>query len=203
MFENKTETLITFGRVVSYWVLLSAFLTGTVVMNIFLWAPQSLTGRWAKYAKAMGPVVINTPPYSWMGFTVDQLLIFGTFVDLIGLLGLLNFPRLAASIVFMMTIWRQVFLRMNIETLPNHPLCGYTSPTCMATDMIQVGMFVAAVFVYTAGSLPLPETTVKLFKLLGFKTHAMDRGIWKLRRYIPIEASVPATPTAAARAKGM
>ena len=181
------EALPTLARVVSHWTLFGMFLAGAVIMNFFIWAPQFITGRLAKYSKAMGPMTINTPPYSWLGFSVEQLMIFGTIVDIAGIFGLFNWPKLAALIVFAMTAWRQLFLRLNINNsnLPNHPLCAYTSPHCMAVDLVHFGILTAAIFVFTS-SLPMPETTLLLFKQLGINTRWLDRGLGKLREYMPV-----------------
>lgn len=189
------ESLPTLGRVVSYWALFGMFLTGAVIMNFFIWAPQALTGRIAKYSKAMGPMVANTPPYSWLGFSVEQLMIFGTIVDIAGLFGLFNLPKLSAWIVFASTAWRQFFTRMNITSpnMPNHPLCGYMSPHCLAVDLVHFGVLLAGVMVFTS-PLPMPETNLLLFKQLGINTRWLDKGLSKFREYMPM--SMTPTPLA-------
>lgn len=155
-------------------------------MNVFIWAPQAITGRLAKFSKALGPLTANTPPYSWLGFSVEQLMIFGTIVDIAGIFGLFNFPKLAGSIVFAMTAWRQIFLRLNLSgNMPNHPLCAYASPHCLVVDLVHFTLLVAAVFVFTS-PLPMPETTLLFFKQLGISTRWLDRRLHKLREYMPV-----------------
>jgi surface polysaccharide O-acyltransferase-like enzyme len=189
------EAIPTAARVVSFWTLFAMFLTGAVIMNFFIWAPQAITGRAAKYSKAMGPLIADTPPYSWLGFSVEQLMMLGTMVDIAGIFGLFNWPKLSASIVFVMTAWRQMFLRLNMNNpnIPNHPLCGFMSPHCMAVDLVHFGILIAGVFVFTS-AMPMPETTVLLFKQLGLNTRWLDRGLSKYREYMPL--SMRPTPLA-------
>lgn len=186
---SKLAALARIGRVISHWTLLSLFISGTVMVNLFLWAPQAMTGSLGKFGREMGQLAARTPPWSWMGFTFEQLMIFGAMFDIIGIIGLMNFHKLSAILVFIMTGSQEVFYRMNAGNLSNHPLCGYTAPYCVAVDVVRWFLFTAAVFVFTA-PLPLPETTVNFMKQLGMRTRWVDKTLKKIRQYMPLEGSV-------------
>ena len=190
---TTVDKIVGLGRVLGHFTLLGVFMAGAVMMNAFLWTPQAITGPMGKFGREMGNLTVQMPPYVWLGFTVEQLMIFGTLLDVIGVLGLMNFPKLAASLVFIMTGWQQMFYRLNTDKLPYHPLCGYTSPHCPTVDIVRLSILIAAVFVFTA-PLPLPETTLAFLKQLGIGTQWMDSKLKKVREYMPLHIPVRTSP---------
>ncbi len=174
---NK-ESVLQLTRVLSFWVMFVAFASGAVIGNLYLWAPQLFKGPaqgWGAYARAMGASSVSIPPFSWFQFTVEQLMLFGVLLDVVGIVGLFVSPKISASVVFGMAAWRYIVMRTmkSPSEIPKHPLCGFQSPHCPQVDLLRLTVIAAAVVGFMSKEA-LPGVTMKLMKQMGVDTNRIE-----------------------------
>lgn len=163
------QKLVTGLRIAAYWTLFSMFASGLAMTNALLWAPWILTHRFMEFGWNLMNVIIQTPPYSWMNVSVEQLLVIGSIVDILGMLTLLVAPKTAAVMTMVLTGWRQVLVRVNFDRLPNSPMCDYEAPYCTFNGVLYLITLVSSILVFTARK-PMVETHLHMLKLLGIRT---------------------------------
>jgi hypothetical protein len=110
----------------------------------------------------------------------------GIVLDVLCISFLLTWPRTAGIMTIIGIINRQFFLRYNEDNpaLPFSPLCAYKAPHCGTMDLFHLTLAGCALLVYMSDQ-PLPEMTLKLFRLWGFQVRWGDRLIAKLRQWLP------------------
>jgi hypothetical protein len=160
------QKIIAATQVGAYWVLFSMFALGFIMTNVLLWAPWVLSPRLVDYGTNVMHVIVKTAPYSSMNASVEQLLVIGSLIDVLGVLTLLVSPKFAALGTIALTGWRQVLVRANLETLPNSPMCGYQAPHCALNDVLYFITLSSSLIVFTARK-PMIETHMHFFKLFG------------------------------------
>lgn len=160
------QKIVAATQVGAYWVLFSMFALGFIMTNVLLWAPWVLSPRLVDYGTNVMHVIVKTAPYSSINASVEQLLVIGSLVDVLGVLTLLVSPKFAALGTIALTGWRQILVRANLEILPNSPMCGYQAPHCALNDVLYLITLSSSLIVFTARK-PMIETHMHFFKLFG------------------------------------
>ena len=155
-------------------------------MLAWAFASPFLPRKLNNFLSGMTSAAAQTPPYSWLRLSSDQVVMIGILLDVVNIGFLLTWPRMSGLITILGIINRQFFLRYNEDnpSLPYSPLCAYKAPHCGMMDLFHLALAACALLVYTSDR-PLPEMTLKLFRMWGFELRWVDRLLAKFRQWLP------------------
>lgn len=188
------------AKVFANWTMLYFFLSGFSVIMFSMFVPNILSKKYDNYLTAMTIVATQTPPYSWVGISANQMWFVMLAVDAVKIIALLSFPKLSGGLTLIGLAQRQFFLRYNEDNpgLPNSPLCAYKSPHCGVMDAVHLLIGICAAFVFMS-ERPLPELTTKFLNSMGIQAPSWSEG-WRqgFRKIVPeyIQHELPAKTSA-------
>jgi hypothetical protein len=183
----RVDDAVQLARVAAFWAMAGLFTVGASIWSTTLFAPHVITatniGQFVQHALVFAS---KSAPYVWLHLSPGQLTIMALLINLSGVLSLLTWPKTSGLLIFGLTFWRQMFMRMHIgdPNFPNSPLCMYKSQTCLAVDLFHMLMVMSAVLIFTSPG-PLPETTLAGLKVAGISSPWIDRLMGKLRPQAP------------------
>ena len=181
---SRLDNALLFARVAAFWVMGGLFTLGATIFTTRMFMPKALLGtNMGNFVQQALTFASKSAPYVWLGLTPNQLALIALLVDISSVLSLLTWPKTSGLIVFGLTFWRQMFLRMHIgdPNFPNSPICMYKSQTCPAMDLFHVIMVLSGILIFTS-PVPLPETTLRGLKISGLGGTWIDRLLGKLKR---------------------
>ena len=190
------ERALQFARMFAFWLMAGVFTLGASIWTTTLFAPHLIAST--NMGKSVQQALIfasKSAPYVWLGLTPGQLSLMALLLNFAGVLSLLTWPKSSGLMIFAMTFWRQLFMRMHVgdPNFPNSPICMYKSQTCVAMDLFHMFMVVSAVLIFTSPG-PLPETTLAGLKSAGLSSPWVDRALGKLRSRSPRRQPAAAPP---------
>jgi hypothetical protein len=197
---SRTEYVINLLRAGAFWFMASMFLWGMTLMTLHMFVPGFLQDwKIIGFLNSSISFLTTVPPYTWLHLSPAQMTMIGILVDALGLTALMSRPKVAGTVIFGVTFWRQLFMRMHAmdKKMPMSPLCGYKQANCLFMDLFNLVMVACGVLIFTS-PYPLIESTLVALKLAGIRTHWIEK---TLRRghMIGGPPSVPqASPVAAA-----
>jgi hypothetical protein len=185
---STKDTVILSARVVSFWVLFVAFALGATVGNLYLWAPQLFKGPatgWGGFARSMAAASMTLPPFKWFDFNVEQMILLGIMLDVVGMIGLMIAPKVSGGVILGLAGWRHIVMRTmkSSNEIPNHPLCGFKSAHCPLVDLIRLLTLTAAIIAVTSNQ-GLPETTLSLLKQMGLNTSKFEGMVRRIKNTV-------------------
>ena len=181
---SRLDNALLLARVGAFWVMGGLFTLGATIFAARMFMPNALLGtNMGNFVQQALTFASKSAPYVWLGLTVNQLTLMALLVHISSVLSLLTWPKTSGLIVFGLTFWRQMFLRMHVgdPSFPNSPICMFKSQTCPAMDVFHVLMVLSGVLIFTSPA-PLPETTLTGLKISGLDGAWIDRVLGKLKR---------------------
>ena len=181
------QSLPMIPKVAAQWALLGMNLVGLYFILAQIFMPSIISRKFSNSVIAMSGIASQTPPYSWFRLSPEQVVFVTLAMNVVNLVALLSWPKLAGLLAIGGAITRQYFLRHNEDNpaLPNSPLCGYLSPHCGLLDLLHFGIAVCGLVVFMS-DLPLPEMSMKLLHMWGLpEMHFLNRWVADLRRWLP------------------
>ena len=183
----QVENALRFARMIAFWFMAGLFTLGASIWSARIFAPYLIAGtNMGKFVHQALSFASKSAPYVWLGLTESQLSMMGLLLNFAGVLSLVTWPKTSGLMIFGMTFWRQLFMRIHVgdPNFPNSPICMYRSQTCVAMDLFHMLMVGSAVLIFTSPG-PLPETTLTGLKSVGVRSAWLDRAFGKLRSGSP------------------